>query len=50
MYMVDSVIETTKENSSNIGEEYEVIIENMSRRERRSNSQNRRIRNISIQQ
>jgi predicted RNA-binding protein with TRAM domain len=32
MSMVDSVIETTKENSSNIGEEYDVKIENMSRR------------------
>ena len=32
MSMADSVIEITKENSSNIGEEYGVKIENMSRR------------------
>jgi predicted RNA-binding protein with TRAM domain len=30
--MVDSVIETTKKNSCNIREEYDVKIENMSRR------------------
>lgn len=49
MSMLNSVIETTKENSGNNGEQYDAKMENMSILRRRD-SRNRKIRNLSIMQ